>query len=638
MADDKISLELFIEADKANLSLGELEEGFESMKNRLKEVGRGSEEFKQLSTSMAQTTKEIKNIELGFEGLDKEQVASELGSVAGAVGDVTASLILMGGESETLEQIGASIEKAMAISMGMKGAIEGLSSANKLYNNLLKQGKVAVIAKSIAEKAAAAGTWLLNAANKALNLTLKMNPIGLIVTALGLAVAAIVYFKDSIWGLIKTALAPFQGAIDAVVDALQWLGIMATDEAIAAEKAAERIIKASIKRREEIAILLKVTKEANKEIIGGYDFEIKKAEAAGKSSKKLQYQRLLAIKEASIAEQKIRQEDYKQLQADWKRINDAGADATLEEIERVKTAAAANIEAANAGKEAIKNITQEIHIFKIAAIKDFKDAEDARDKAAKKAWEAGAEARALARAKESQAKKDALMEDIVIGKKVQELQTEELDMHTIHIEGLKSNEELLHDSKNFWHNKDLERIAEERAARLAATQANLQGAQQLVGSISALNSAALATQLKQAGGNEKKKEQLRKASFEREKKLQIAMALINGATAITSILAQYPKFDGGFAMVAALIASGISTIAAVAQIKATSYQGGGSLVTPETSIEPRPDGAGAGGNGANINPVSNTSTILGGQQVTVTETDITSTQNNVSVIEESATF
>ena len=114
MADDKIALEIFIEADKANLSLGELEEGFESMKEQLKKVGRGSEEFKTLSTAMAQTTGEIKNIELGFEGLGKEEIASQLGSVAGGVGDVTASLVLMGGENETIEQMAASIETAMA--------------------------------------------------------------------------------------------------------------------------------------------------------------------------------------------------------------------------------------------------------------------------------------------------------------------------------------------------------------------------------------------------------------------------------------------------------------------------------------------------------------------------------------------
>ena len=62
MADDKISLEVAIQADKAQMTLGDLEESFEVMSDRLKKVGRGSKEFKTLSTAMAQTSKEIKNL------------------------------------------------------------------------------------------------------------------------------------------------------------------------------------------------------------------------------------------------------------------------------------------------------------------------------------------------------------------------------------------------------------------------------------------------------------------------------------------------------------------------------------------------------------------------------------------------
>ena len=60
--------------------------------------------------------------------------------------------------------------------------------------------------------------------------------------------------------------------------------------------------------------------------------------------------------------------------------------------------------------------------------------------------------------------------------------------------------------------------------------------------------------------------------------------------------------------------------------------------SPAASTSSDVSGAGSGGGGAQITPVTNTSTILGNQQVYVTETDITNTQNNVSVIEESATF
>ena len=54
--------------------------------------------------------------------------------------------------------------------------------------------------------------------------------------------------------------------------------------------------------------------------------------------------------------------------------------------------------------------------------------------------------------------------------------------------------------------------------------------------------------------------------FGQSKGLALVQAGINGAMAITSILAQYPKFDGGFAMTAAIAAAGITTVAQVAKI------------------------------------------------------------------------
>ncbi|HSD07894.1 phage tail tape measure protein [Flavobacterium sp.] len=54
--------------------------------------------------------------------------------------------------------------------------------------------------------------------------------------------------------------------------------------------------------------------------------------------------------------------------------------------------------------------------------------------------------------------------------------------------------------------------------------------------------------------------------FGQSKELALVQAGINGAMAVTSILAQYPKFDGGFAMAAAIVAAGISTAAQIAKI------------------------------------------------------------------------
>ena len=693
MADDKVALEIFIEADKAQMSLGDLEAGFDSMKERLKEVGRGSEEFKTLSTAMANTSKEIKNIELGFEGLDREQVASELGSVAGAVGDVTASLVLMGGESETMEQIGASIEKAMAISMGFKGAIEGLSSANKLYNNLLKQGKVALIAKTVVEKAAAAGTWLLNAANKALNITMKANPIGLIVTAITAVVGAIIYFKDEIWSLIKTALKPFQFAIDAVVDALQWLGIMESDSAIATRKAEEEKARAALesaeKRTEATEKLIEAHNKMTESIVADMDFEIRKRKANGEDTAEIEAEKLRVLIESAKKEQELQKQKLKDLDNEFKARVKAGkvGPASVSKLLKAKLETSKAIQKAN--KEQIAS-EQDLEIATIEAqnkiddnakkASDKRKAQREKDKAAEEKAAADKkkiDEKAAADAIQLEKDKNQLLQDLeakaIEDKNVRALaeleiaqererqqliekygedtelmlaleEEQMLQMNTL-IEGIENeakekkiasdlaDAELKQTAKD----KELQDIKDIADAKQAQREKDFESAKQVIGAMSDLNGAALANDLKNAGNNEALKERLRKASFEREKKLNIAMALVNGAQAQMSILAQTPKADFGIATAIAMAAAAVTTIAQIAAIKATSYQGGGSPVASE-SQNVSAGGAGAAGGGAAISPVSNTSTILGNQQVFVTETDITETQNNVSVIEESATF
>ena len=682
MADEKISIrDIEIEADRAQtVTLGAVRSMvLKSYKTKLKATNRGTEEgrkeFKKLASQMAQTSKEIKNIELSFEGLDREQVASEIGSVAGAVGDLSTSLFILSGENETLEKTAQNIETAMRVSMGLKASIEGLASARKLYNNLLRQanedekeGIALTVLKTAKEKAAAAGTLILNGVNKLLNTTMKMNPIGLVVTALTLVVAGIVYFKDAIWGLIKTALEPFQFIIDILIDGLQAMGIMASDEAIAQEKAAEKKIESYRKQAKELEKLREAHERLSKKVLGDLEYELELLKAKGEDTAEAEWDIVNQKKKAALEAKKIAIDEYKNSQKlldlrkeQNKEITDEDIKAHNELVKNLKATGAAYTEAEREQTIFFANRKRER--------KEQRDKDAAEDKAAaekasaeaKKRWEAGAADRAMARSKEQQAKKDALMEDIEIADKDLTIQTERLDKNTITIEGLKTNEEILNDAKNFWHNKDLERIAEENAARREAAQiamnlalttlnaisdvSNTRADEDLKAEEDRFNNLRATKQLteKQIAAEEAKsakiKDDIRKRQFENDKKMQIAMAAINGAQALTSIFAQYPKFDGGFAMVAALASSVITTAATIAKIKATTFQ---STPAPALPALDSGDGGAAGAStaagGAAITPVSNTSTILGGQQVFVTETDITETQNNVSVIEESATF
>jgi hypothetical protein len=664
MAENTISLKVLLEADTANMKLGQLEEHFAELQARIREVPRGSKEFDQLSQSIAGTSAEIQNIEAGFEGLGNEAVAGQLGGLAGGIGEVTASLVLMGGENETMQEMAASIEKAMAISMGFKGAIEGLSAASKLYNNLLKQGKVQVMAKAAVEKVAAVGTWMLNAANKALNTTMKMNPIGLVITALTVVVGAIIYFKDEIWSLIKTALKPFQYAIDAVVDALQWLGIMESDSAIATRKAEEEKAQAAIdsakKRTEATEKLIKDHKRMTDSIVEDMDWEIRKRQANGEDTKKIEADKLEFLIESAKKQKELQQQKIKDLAAEeWARLKSGKftLKGLKETAEGIKQALDEGIEAT----ETVKELEQEVTINQITENKKRRDSAKKAAADQKKIDEKAAEdaklaaEKAVADALALEIEKNQLLEDLE-AKAIEDKTTRSLaeleiaqererqqliEKYGLDTELLKAleTEQLLQmntliagieqEARENKATLDQEARDKEAAAKKAQRDKDFALATAAVGALSALNDAALATDLLNAAGNDEKQEEIRRASFERQKKLNIAMAAINGAQAVIAGFAQ-----GGLPMA---VLAGVTAAAQLAAIVATTYQSSASPTEVEETV-PTPDGAGGGGGGVQLSPVTNTSTILGNQQVFVTETDITNTQNNVSVIEDSATF
>ena len=158
--------------------------------------------------------------------------------------------------------------------------------------------------------------------------------------------------------------------------------------------------------------------------------------------------------------------------------------------------------------------------------------------------------------------------------------------------------------------------------------------------------AAMNRQLERVKGNEKAQEQIRKTYFERQKKLQIAQALIStyeGATnafkstAASPITTLFPAAP--YIAAASAIASGLAQVAA---IRSTTFEGG--------------SGGGAGGaqsipnlaapEGGASNTVGSTKldreSIEQGRPVVIenniSETEITSTQNRVNRIQARATI
>lgn len=102
-----------------------------------------------------------------------------------------------------------------------------------------------------------------------------------------------------------------------------------------------------------------------------------------------------------------------------------------------------------------------------------------------------------------------------------------------------------------------------------------QTSQSLGGLLTTINQNRLNQELKAAGDNDREKEKIERKFARRNKRIAQAQAAINGALAVTKILAEVPKVDFGIST-GILIAAAVATTAAqIATIQATKFGNGG---------------------------------------------------------------
>ena len=212
MANKEIAFSLKVDGvDKTISSINDLDASIQSLEESLKSAQFGTQEFKQLQDQLVKARSAKEDLDKAFEGKGAEK---QLQTIAGAADLVSGSFALasqattlFGKESENLAKIEAKAQQAIAVVMSVRAIKDGL------INTQLER-------RIILEKAAAAGTALLNGINKALNITLTANPIGLIVTALGLLVVGIAMAINP----IKKFIAQFDflnEAINTVLDTMR---------------------------------------------------------------------------------------------------------------------------------------------------------------------------------------------------------------------------------------------------------------------------------------------------------------------------------------------------------------------------------------------------------------------------------
>ena len=620
---EKVVLDVEIKTSGSQRTLGQLEEQAEQLNEELRKVPLGTKAFKDLKSQLIGVNKEIKNTELSMEALDNEQVASELGSVAGAVGDMTSAFVLLGGSGGALEETAQNIEKALGISMAFKGAIEGIASGRKLLNNIVKQSNVLQRANNMITVLA---TGIMKLFGGSVDTTSKSfknlrgaiisTGIGALVVAVGLLIANFDKLKEAINGVSraqKDALDDQQKAVDL------------SDERLNSISEQENILKLQGKSEKEILRLkINATNQAIQErkVRLGMQREQLNAQIEAEKRNRRYLENFIRVifiiprtiiqgidligEGLNLAFKQIQQIPFAKKILGEEPINiDFGLD---DKVEMLTEGVAGLIfdpeETSEKAKETLKEAEK--------GIKELEN-EQAGFRLSIKAID------------------DKASEDI---KKTQDADKKRRsEMERIKIKGNEETKlELVEQEKTFnqkmleLYGKDVleyeQKQEEKRLAQLQLQNDTFDLATAGVGALLQLNDAFTG-----------ETEAQQKKAFERRKKLEIAGALISSAQGVVNILANKSAvpspFDVPFkaAQIGILLAT---TVAQISKIKQQQFSGGGSVATPNIG----------GGSIPTIDPVTNTSTVVGQQpqQVYVTETDITNTQNQVSVIENQATI
>ncbi len=675
---EKVALELDINAKGATTSLGQLEEEAERLNEELRKVPLGSKAFKELKQELVGVNKEIKNTELSMEALDNEQVASELGSVAGAVGDVSAAFVLLGGGGGPLEETVQNIEKGIGISMAFKGAIEGTQSAMKLFNNIIKNSTTF---QKLNNATTVIATSIMGLFSKSVDTTSKSfkflrgaiiaTGIGALVVAVGLLIANFDKIKNSIMG-ISDASKDLQATTKATTEL--------NKKNLETLNNQENILKLQGKTEREILMMKidgqkKVVQSIKNELAAQKVVNEEKIQGSKRNQKILQFTiKLLAagpmllLKTIDFLGEGVEKLVNSITQsAVGKKIfglEPIDVDFGLTEkanklIEKASTLVFDPAETEAQGKEDLKKLEEQLMLqenalagfqlraidmdAKAAKVKQDKidkvnaDAKAKRDK--KNAKEIADQAARDNKAVEDymnflQAKED--LENLYFESLLTQQQQEEnavADKYFNLIEQAKqygedvtvleeAREHEINEIKKKFAKEDLER---EQAVEDAKIGLAIDGVDALINLTSAF-----------AKDNEKSQ----RRAFEINKKLQIAQAIMTtyqGANAIfasaalnpaTVLFPAQPFIAAGIA-----IANGLANVVNISKQQfQTSSPGGAGQQTPSF-------GGGGGGTPPTLQP-ANTSTLVpqNQTQVFVTETDITNTQNQVSVIQGQATF
>ena len=652
--------EAFTEADNLSGQIGELEDALYAM---AASGDTSSKTYKELSQQVGVYKKVIIDTDMEVDALSQttsQNLGGALGGVASGFEIGAGAMGAFGSESVVVEEALLKVASAMAIADGLQGIKEAKKSFKGLKAQVLGTAAATKIYAFVQEgfgkstKVATKGMKLFRGA-------LVATGIGALVVGVGLLIAnfdkvsnavknAVAKFRDMGTGM-KILLYPITALIaayDMLTGALQYFGLI--DDEVTK--------KAKINAAERVTATEKEGEATGKR----YDYEIAKANAAGESTFKLEQQkrhafRLTAQKqiEAIKLVAKLNKETTEEQKTQIKELEDA----ILKSTQETNLAVIANNKSTNdknlsnykdhlAKKKEAENIhlavLRELEAHRISLIEDDFERERAiilNNYAIKKEdllanFKGTEEDKAALKLAYDEQEQIAL--DTLHAKRVEDAKAkaEEMSLATkplgeasdgeglaetiaLEVENEEMKQQALFNVKQKWDIANNEMRDASQSKEFERTAKGLENSMQALTAIDDLSNMLTDLAVQKAGDDEVAAEKARKKGFERSKKIQLAMAVIQGIQGVMAAFTAGASMGPAGVVMGPLMA-GLAAVTAgvnVAKIASTKYEGG-ATTKPDAPKPPQIPSAGEVG-GPNFNIVGNSSenqlaTSLGNQE------------------------
>lgn len=594
---NNVAVNVTVNTDESKKAFSNLREELKAVEREMQQLAmageQNSERFKELQKRGGEIKDTMGDIRGRINALASD--TKKLDAFTDGVKGIAAGFSIAEGASALFGDQNEELQKQI---LKVQGAIALLNGVQEISKVLNKDEALMVTLNAEAQAVYAAVVGTSTGALKAFRIALAATGIGAIVIALGLLVSNFGAVKDAVMRLIPglsaigdffssvwQSITDFTGAtsdatraMDKLVEASkksaeaskQWLDLHADQY----DEFTKRKVEADIAYKEAVAKINedeKLSLEEKQKLIAEYyekrNREIRRADADRTASEKEAADKLAEQERKAYEERLKKQREYlaKRQKADFEAysLEAAARERFYNEIEL------ADLEAKSVSEVAMEE-----------EFKTFNDIETAKE--------------AL--------RNDMRSKDAQQTKAYWEFQKTQTDLNyeygRISLEEyVKSQEEA---DKNI---ESIERAAAERRKKnFDSTMQILRAGIDISNAFFEANTAKKEAELKAQG---KTDDQVKREMFEREKKHNLSIAYMNGAMAIASILAQYPKFDGGFAMAAALASAVAANAAQIIKIKATQYNSGASSGSAAATFQPNASGTTSNSDRQQLTPQPN---------------------------------